>query len=129
MTRHIDFDGIDNFRDFGGYATACGRGVKAGQLFRSANHHRATDADLQRLRDLGVAVMGLGGGRRTESGSIDHAVGLTRIAAVAARVGPDAPLAVIHARDEDAWEEAAAAVREAMAVAGEGEPGPEAPAL
>ncbi|RAK59888.1 protein-tyrosine-phosphatase [Phenylobacterium hankyongense] len=57
MTRHIDFEGIDNFRDFGGYATACGRGVKTGRLFRSANHHRATDADLQRLRELGVKVI------------------------------------------------------------------------
>jgi len=57
MTRHIDFEGIDNFRDFGGYATACGRGLKAGRLFRSANHSRATDADLQRLRELGVAVI------------------------------------------------------------------------
>ncbi|RAK57787.1 tyrosine-protein phosphatase [Phenylobacterium deserti] len=57
MTRHIDLEGIDNFRDFGGYATACGRGVKRGRLFRSANHHRATEADLQRLRDLGVAVV------------------------------------------------------------------------
>ena len=57
MTRSMAFDGIQNFRDFGGYATVCGRGLKAGLLFRSANHHRATDADLQRLRDLGVAVI------------------------------------------------------------------------
>ncbi|MDB5447654.1 MAG: protein tyrosine phosphatase, partial [Phenylobacterium sp.] len=57
MTKHMVFDGIQNFRDFGGYATACGRGLKAGLLFRSANHHRATEADLQRLRDLGVAVI------------------------------------------------------------------------
>jgi protein tyrosine/serine phosphatase len=57
MTRHIDFEGIDNFRDFGGYATACGRGVRQGRLFRSANHHRASEQDLQRLRELGVAVV------------------------------------------------------------------------
>lgn len=57
MTRHIDFEGIENFRDFGGYDTACGRGVKAGVLFRSANHAYATEADLARLRDLGVQVI------------------------------------------------------------------------
>lgn len=57
MTRHIDFEGIENFRDFGGYATACGRGMKSGVLFRSANHAKATDADLQALRDLGVSVV------------------------------------------------------------------------
>ena len=53
----IKFEAIDNFRDFGGYGTACGRGLKAGQLFRSANHAYATDGDLAGLRDLGVGVI------------------------------------------------------------------------
>jgi protein-tyrosine phosphatase len=57
MDRHIDFDGIDNFRDFGGYATACGRGLKRRVLFRSANHARATEADLARMAELGIAVV------------------------------------------------------------------------
>ena len=57
MTRHFDFDGIHNFRDFGGYATACGRRLKSGRLFRSANHHHASDADLARMRELGLAVI------------------------------------------------------------------------
>ena len=57
MTRHIDFDGIENFRDFGGYDTACGRGLKRGVLYRSANHAYASEADLARLRELGVEVI------------------------------------------------------------------------
>lgn len=57
MIRHIAFEGIENFRDFGGYDTACGRGLKAGLLFRSANHAYATEADLAALRDLGVATI------------------------------------------------------------------------
>ncbi|MFN3512129.1 MAG: tyrosine-protein phosphatase [Phenylobacterium sp.] len=57
MTRHIPLEGIDNFRDFGGYGTRCGRGLKRGRLFRSANHAYATEADLQALRDLGVQVI------------------------------------------------------------------------
>lgn len=57
MTRHLDFDGIHNFRDFGGYATASGRRLRAGRLYRSANHHRATETDLERLRELGLAVI------------------------------------------------------------------------
>ena len=52
MDRHLDFEGIENFRDFGGYGTACGRGVRRGVLYRSANHARATAADLARLREL-----------------------------------------------------------------------------
>jgi protein-tyrosine phosphatase len=57
MTRHIDFDGIENFRDFGGYDTASGRPVKRGLLYRSANHAYASDADLARMRDLGLAAI------------------------------------------------------------------------
>ncbi|MBU1377716.1 MAG: tyrosine-protein phosphatase [Alphaproteobacteria bacterium] len=57
MTRHIDFEAIENFRDFGGYATACGRGLVSGRLFRSGDHSRATEADLARLRNLGVATI------------------------------------------------------------------------
>jgi len=51
------FDTIENFRDFGGYDTACGRGLKRGRLYRSANHAYASEADLARLRDLGVQVI------------------------------------------------------------------------
>jgi protein tyrosine/serine phosphatase len=57
MTRHMDFDGIENFRDFGGYDAAGGRAVKRGLLYRSANHAYATEADLERMRDLGLAAI------------------------------------------------------------------------
>ncbi|HEY3696302.1 tyrosine-protein phosphatase [Phenylobacterium sp.] len=57
MNRHFDLEGVENFRDFGGYDTACGRGVKRGLLFRSANYARATDADLAALQALGVSVV------------------------------------------------------------------------
>jgi protein tyrosine/serine phosphatase len=57
MTRHIDFDGIENFRDFGGYDTSHGRPLKRGLLYRSANHAYASDADLARMRDLGLAAI------------------------------------------------------------------------
>jgi protein tyrosine/serine phosphatase len=57
MTRHIDFDAIENFRDAGGYATVCGRGLKAGRVYRSGHHAHATDADLARLRSLGLAAI------------------------------------------------------------------------
>jgi protein-tyrosine phosphatase len=57
MDRHIDFEGIENFRDFGGYGTACGRGLKAGQLYRSGYHAHATDADLERLSSMGLAAI------------------------------------------------------------------------
>jgi len=57
MTTKIEFEGIDNFRDFGGYGAAAGGKVTAGRLFRSANHAYATEKDLADLRDLGVEVI------------------------------------------------------------------------
>ncbi|AWN52031.1 thymidine phosphorylase [Methylobacterium sp. 17Sr1-1] len=63
-------------------------------------------------RAIGVAVIGLGGGRTRPEDSIDHAVGITDLAPVGAEVGPDRPLAVVHARSE-----AAAARAEAEIVA------------
>lgn len=57
MTPRLDFDSIHNFRDFGGYATEAGRRLKPGRLYRSASHHYASDADLERLRALGLAVI------------------------------------------------------------------------
>jgi protein-tyrosine phosphatase len=56
MTRHIPFEGIHNFRDFGGYA-AGGRQLRTGRLYRSANHAYATDADLQKLAAMNLAVI------------------------------------------------------------------------
>ena len=50
-------ESIENFRDFGGYDTACGRGLKRGVLFRSANHSYATDADLDALHALGIKTI------------------------------------------------------------------------
>jgi protein-tyrosine phosphatase len=57
MTRHIDFEGIENFRDFGGYDTVHGRPLKRGLLYRSANHAYATDADLARMSELELAAI------------------------------------------------------------------------
>ena len=52
------FEAIDNFRDYGDYASAAGRRVRPGRLLRSAHHARASDTDLERLKglDLGVVV-------------------------------------------------------------------------
>jgi thymidine phosphorylase len=73
-------------------------------------------------RAVGLAVTGLGGNRRREDDAIDPAVGLSDVAAVGADVGPDRPLAVIHARDEAGWDEAAAALRAAVRVGDEAPP-------
>ena len=52
------FEAIDNFRDYGDYATAAGRRIRPGRLLRSAHHARASEADLDRLgqMDIGAVV-------------------------------------------------------------------------
>jgi protein tyrosine/serine phosphatase len=54
---HEEFEGIANFRDFGGWATEDGGQVRRGLLFRSANHSQATIGDLQRMAQLGITLV------------------------------------------------------------------------
>ena len=69
--------------------------------------------------------MALGGGRTRPQDPIDHAVGLTNLAAIGETVDAQRPLAIVHARSEEAAEAAARAVRAAYTI-GEGKvaPGP-----
>jgi pyrimidine-nucleoside phosphorylase len=50
-------------------------------------------------RAIGLAVVALGGGRRTKADAIDYSVGVTVHAKVGDRVTPTTPLCTIHARD------------------------------
>ena len=54
--RVLHFEGIHNFRDYGGYQARAGRLVR-GRLWRSGQHATATPDDLQRVRDLGIATV------------------------------------------------------------------------
>ncbi len=54
--RVIPFDGLTNFRDFGGY-NAGARRIATGRFFRSANHALASDADLKRLAGMGITTV------------------------------------------------------------------------
>jgi thymidine phosphorylase len=72
------------------------------------------------VRAVGIAVVGLGGGRARETDPVDHSVGFTEVAALGERVGPgERPLALVHARDEASAEQAAGALRAAF-VLGDG---------
>ncbi len=79
------------------------------------------------VRQVGNAVVALGGGRRRVEDSIDHSVGLTEIAGLGARLGPDTPVAIVHARDEAGAHAAAKSLRGAF-VAG-AEPPPARPVV
>ena len=69
------------------------------------------------VRAVGLSVIALGGGRTRETDPVDHAVGLTEVAAPGERVGPgERPLALVHARDEASASRACDALRDAYAI-------------
>jgi thymidine phosphorylase len=74
-------------------------------------------------RAVGLVVTGLGGNRQREDDQIDHSVGLSHIAPIGAQVGPDTPIAIIHARGDTSAREAATALLKAVHV-GPDEPEP-----
>jgi thymidine phosphorylase len=77
-------------------------------------------------RMLGLAVVTLGGGRQRAEDAVDLAVGLADLSGPGAAVGPDRPLAVVHARSLADAADAAARVREAIVI-GDGLAGPPGP--
>ncbi|MCE8004642.1 thymidine phosphorylase [Billgrantia ethanolica] len=80
--------------------------------------HAARSGRVTRMdtRAVGLAVVTLGGGRRAPSDAIDHAVGLTGIAALGDAVDGERPLAWVHAASEADAERAASQLREAIEV-------------
>jgi thymidine phosphorylase len=75
------------------------------------------------VRAVGVAVVALGGGRTRETDPVDHAVGLTEVAAPGEEVAPGGrPLALVHAANEQAAEQAAASLRAAYTLGDAGPP-------
>jgi thymidine phosphorylase len=72
------------------------------------------------VRAVGLAVVALGGGRRHEAEDVDHAVGLSEVAAPGEPVGAAGrPLALVHARTEVEADAAVAALQAAFTVGDE----------
>ena len=67
-------------------------------------------------RDIGIAVVSLGGGRIDPGAAIDHSVGLTRLVPVGAQIAMGDTLALVHARSQADAEAASRAVMAAYAI-------------
>lgn len=52
--RVLKLEGVHNFRDYGGYPVSGGGRLKRGILWRSGQHHGATDTDLELIDDLNL---------------------------------------------------------------------------
>ena len=68
------------------------------------------------VRSIGDLAMRLGAGRQRAEDVIDPAVGLAEVCGLGDMVGPDRPLAIVHARSAAAATGAAAALRAAVTV-------------
>jgi thymidine phosphorylase len=69
-------------------------------------------------RDIGLAVVALGGGRRLPTDQIDFAVGLTDLIELGQPVQAGQPLAKVHARTAAAAQAAVAQIQAAYTIAG-----------
>lgn len=70
-------------------------------------------------RAVGMAVVALGGGRTRPTDGIDHRVGLTEIVGLGEEIGPDRPIAMVHAASDEAAEAAMVVLRRAVRVTGQ----------
>jgi len=68
-------------------------------------------------RGIGLAVVSLGGGRRRAADPIDFAVGLTGLAGIGDKIEAGQPLAMVHARTQEAAEQAVREVQAAYQIA------------
>ncbi len=68
------------------------------------------------VREVGLAVIDLGGGRTHHEQPIDLAVGIADIQKVGDEVHADRPVCMLHARDDASWDRAAARIRSAVKV-------------
>lgn len=106
-------------RDLGGPADILEKDrLPAAPVVRPIAAERAGVVAAVDARAIGVAIVALGGGRTRPEDGVDHAVGLTEIAAIGEAVGAKGrPLALLHARDEASAAAAEAAIRAAVTVA------------
>jgi thymidine phosphorylase len=104
--------GPDDFLDHSGRYLAQAPVVRPCTADRSG-HVVGMDA-----RQMGIAVVTLGGGRRHADDAIDPSVGLAEMVEVGAPVRPGSPLCIVHAASETDAEQAISMVRAAIHVGG-----------
>jgi thymidine phosphorylase len=90
-----------------------GRHLAAAPVVRPVHPEGAGHVTRIATRDVGIAVVALGGGRTRPQDPVDHAVGLTDLAPLGAQVDSHRPLGIVHARDAAAAEVASEALRRA----------------
>jgi thymidine phosphorylase len=65
-------------------------------------------------REIGMAVVKMGGGRMKSSDSIDYAVGFSDFISLGEQVDSSTSIAMVHARNEQQWQEAENNIQQAL---------------
>jgi thymidine phosphorylase len=85
-------------------------------IFKAVHADKEGFVSTIKTRDLGLAVIELGGGRRVATDKINHAVGLDKLLGKGARVDRSTPLCIIHAQTDSDFEKAAHIVKSAFVI-------------
>ena len=99
-------DFVENYR----------RHLPAAEVEFAVKADRAGYVAAVETRDVGIAVVAMGGGRTDPGAAIDHAVGFTRLPPVGSQVAAGDALALVHARSQAQAQEAAQAIRRAYLI-------------
>ena len=103
----------------GGPADFCDRAVHylpAAPVQREVPALNAGWVQSKATRDIGLAVVELGGGRRKASDRIDHRVGFSDVVSLGQRIERGQPLARVHAADEAGASAAVARLQECIRI-------------
>lgn len=100
-----------------------GRYLPRAPVIRACTAERAGHVVGMNARQVGIAVVALGGGRRHADDAIDSSVGLTEVIDIGTSVRPGSPLCIVHAATDDAADEAIAIVRRAIHIGDDLPPG------
>jgi thymidine phosphorylase len=110
----------------GGPADFCDRAaayLPAALVQREVPAPRAGWVQAKATRDIGLAVVQLGGGRRKAIDRIDHRVGFSDVVSIGQQIQPGQPLALVHAAQVPDAEAAVAALQRCIVI-GDAPPDP-----
>lgn len=93
-----------------------GKHLQRAPIVRPVFADNVGDVTSIKARDLGLAVIELGGGRRIASDKINHAVGLDNLLSKGATADFQSPLCTIHAQSESDFDRAAIIVKAAYSI-------------
>nr|WP_306264330.1 thymidine phosphorylase [Pararhizobium sp. IMCC3301] len=106
------------------FISAAGRHLPVAPIIRDVFADEAGPVSRIKTRDIGLAVIGLGGGRTTPDDQLDYSVGFSALAGIGDMVDHQTPLGRVHASSQARAEAAAAALQACYEIGGEVEHNP-----